>query len=722
MDFGFQQNTCATKTVQFSGSIPALQSYQWDFGDGQLNSTSQTPTVTYSAYGTYTIKLKVRDAGGCTDSVVKAIIVDNVYDNALVVNNDTTICLGDSVLLKASGAYADYCWKSSAGLVPASLDGYVKPTANTTYTLTSQVTGANLVVNPDFSSGNSGFISDYEYAYPNTTEGQYWVGTDNWNTSLSNCSDHTSGSGNMMLVNGAPSPNARVWSETLNVVPNTNYNFSVWLTSLGSTNPADLQFWINGVNLGNTIHASNTTCQWNQFSSGWNSGTSSTATITIVNNNTVINGNDFALDDIFFGAINTKTDSVTVNLTGLCDSVSIIGPDKICSASDTLTYSIYKSPGCSQQYSIEVDNSFARIVDQTETSVRLVFGQDGTTTIKVAYANNCKIVADSLSIDVKLSPASINLGPDLVTCRDSSFLLHAGPGFVSYAWQDGSSDSTFFVTAPGTYTILAQNLCGVQQKDSLKFIKTFAVPFAVVPSDAEVCEGDSVQFSASGGTSYSWSPAANFSLPNAASSRALVDATQNFTVSIVDAVCLRDTVIAIPVSASPGAQISVSKSNDVNCGNDSSHLVAAGGVSYTWTPGLYITRIDNGHVTVKPPNTTTYYVQGKNAIGCVGEDSVTVYFVKVGDQKLYVPTAFTPNGDGLNDVFRPVFIGPAAKYDFRIYNRWGQLVFRTNVPGAGWDGKFKSEKQRSDVYVYYITAEGDCNGQFEKKGTFVLIR
>jgi len=106
----------------------------------------------------------------------------------------------------------------------------------------------------------------------------------------------------------------------------------------------------------------------------------------------------------------------------------------------------------------------------------------------------------------------------------------------------------------------------------------------------------------------------------------------------------------------------------------------------------------------------------------VGQDSVTVYFNKEGEQKLYVPNAFTPNNDGLNDVFRPIFTGPATKFDFRIFNRWGQLIFQTNTPNEGWSGLFRGTAQPKDVYVYYITAEGGCNGKFERKGTFVLIK
>ena len=101
---------------------------------------------------------------------------------------------------------------------------------------------------------------------------------------------------------------------------------------------------------------------------------------------------------------------------------------------------------------------------------------------------------------------------------------------------------------------------------------------------------------------------------------------------------------------------------------------------------------------------------------------MTVYFTNEGEQELFVPNAFTPNSDGLNDVFRPVFIGPATKFDFKIFNRWGQLVFQTNTPGKGWDGSLKSIPQPQDAYVFIITAEGGCNGKFERKGSFVLIR
>jgi gliding motility-associated-like protein len=402
--------------------------------------------------------------------------------------------------------------------------------------------------------------------------------------------------------------------------------------------------------------------------------------------------------------------------------VRIDGPDKICNPSDTLTYSIYKSPNCTQQYNLEVDNAFATVVAQTPTSLKLLFKKNGSTTIRLAYSNACKVVADSLNISIKFSPKSIDFGPDIITCRDTAVMLNAGNGFTSYVWQDGSGDSTLQINSPGTYAVLAQNLCGNQLTDTFKLVKSIVSPFSVTPSTITVCKGDSVQFVASGGTSYSWSPSPNFSRAAGASTKALVNASQNFDVYISDPICNRDTTIIIPVIAKPGANISVVKSNDVNCSDDSAVLMASGGVSYTWSPNLYIARNYGGRITVKPYQSTTYIVRGRDAIGCYGEDSVTVNFFKEGSQKLFIPTAFTPNGDGKNDVFRPTFIGPSAKYDFRIYNRWGQMVFETKTPGIGWDGTTRGIPQKADVYVFYLKAEGSCNGNFEQKGTFALIR
>lgn len=724
IDFGYQQNMCTSKQVQFFTRIANLQSYQWGFGDGQINTNSPNPVINYENYGSYPVQLKVRYADGCMDSLTKFINVNDVYNSNLITNSDTTVCLGDSVLLKTSNSISDYCWKSSTGNIPVSLNNYVNPSVTTSYVLTSELTGANLVSNNNFSLGNIGFNSDYIYSTTNSAEGQYWIGTspNTWQSYFANCGDHTSGSGNMMVINGATVANKKIWSQSISIIPNTDYKFSVWTSSLESASPAVLHSVINNADLGNSMQLSTTPCQWKRYSVRWNSGNNTIANIAILDSNLIANGNSFAIDDIFFGEVTTQTDSLIVNVTGLCDSIKINGPKKICSTTDTVSYTIFKPQNCTLQYSLQVDNTFATIVSQTPTSVKLLFMQNGSTSIKVAYANNCKMVVDSIQLNIQFSPTSINFGPDVITCKDTSFLLNAGSGFISYLWQDASTDSTLFVNSPGTYLVTAQNLCGAKLKDTIQFIKSTVIPFSVQPLSVEVCKGDSVQFTAKGGNLYSWSPANTFNNSSSSNPKAVINRSQNFNVSISDTVCFRDTTITIPVNALPPALITVAKSNDVNCGNDSATLMANGGISYIWTPNLYISRNFGSRIIVKPLQSTTYFVQGKDAAGCAGKDSVMVIFSKTGDQKLYVPTAFTPNGDGLNDIFKPTFIGPQAKYDFKIFNRWGQLVFRSTTPGEGWDGNFRGVPQKNDVYVFYITAEGGCNGKFEQKGTFALIR
>lgn len=165
--------------------------------------------------------------------------------------------------------------------------------------------GANLVVNGDFSAGNTGFGSAYVFSSTNTVEGEYWVGTNPqiWNGAMANCSDHTGGSGNMMVVNGALSANVPAWCQTVNVAPSTTYTFTFWGTTASSLlNPAQLEVFINNVSLGAPVTMPNSTCGWQQYSFTWNSGSNTSASICIYDQNTQAFGNDFAIDDISFSS------------------------------------------------------------------------------------------------------------------------------------------------------------------------------------------------------------------------------------------------------------------------------------------------------------------------------------------------------------------------------------------------------------------------------------
>ena len=721
LDFTYQQNPCTPGSVQFSSILPPGIPYYWDFGNGITNTTSLNPSVLFSTYGTYTIKLRTNFSGSCKDSIVRSIVIDSLFGASLLNNIDTTICLGDSVRLRMA-SIGNFCWQSP-GIPSNGVSSFVKPAGQTTYKLIGEELGLNLIINGDFSNGNTGFTSEYASASSGVAPDTYFVGTSPavWNPGFSQCGDHTTSNGNMLMINGGIAT-SKVWYQTITVAPNTNYSFSGWIQSLTSSNPANLRFAINNVDGGNLIQAPTSACQWQKFTVKWNSGNNTSAAVAIISDNSGSGGNDFALDDLSIATFRIRYDSFTVNVTGLCDTIKISGSEKICSPNEVVNYSIYRPVNCSQSFTVNVDNSFADVISQDATSVKLKYKKDGQTTVYVSFNNACKVVIDSLPVRIRFSPTMINFGPDLLVCRDTSFTLHAGPEFESYLWNDGSTDSVRSVFSTGIFSVRAQNLCGLVLRDTIILTKQGIVPFSALPATVSACLNDSVRVSAAGGALYSWTPVASFAQPASPSTRAVVISNQSLTVAIRDTVCRRDTVIVIPVSVFATNPLVVTKTNDVDCSNDSSSLRALGSSQYTWSSSALAQPATTSHITVRPSRTTTFTVAAVDQNGCKSTDSVTVIFSKTNEQRLFVPNAFTPNGDGLNDVFRPVFTGPYKTFNIRIYNRWGQLLFQSGDPLKGWNGKFNNRDQPKDVYVYYLLADGECNGNFKQKGSFVLIR
>jgi len=164
--------------------------------------------------------------------------------------------------------------------------------------------GGNAVVNGNF-SGSSVTTSYILNNTPALQPGQYWIGSNPSaiNAGFANCGDHTTGSGNMMVVNGAPNQNTAIWSQTFNVTPNTTYKFEAWVASLSSASPAQVgTILMIGNNLfgGLSVFAPVTTCSWVRLCNEWYNFNATTVTISLINQNAATVGNDFAIDDISF--------------------------------------------------------------------------------------------------------------------------------------------------------------------------------------------------------------------------------------------------------------------------------------------------------------------------------------------------------------------------------------------------------------------------------------
>jgi gliding motility-associated-like protein len=154
---------------------------------------------------------------------------------------------------------------------------------------------------------------------------------------------------------------------------------------------------------------------------------------------------------------------------------------------------------------------------------------------------------------------------------------------------------------------------------------------------------------------------------------------------------------------------------------ESADLFAGGAFSFEWLPDA---TLDFGNVSnpvATPMVTTTYTVIGTSANGCTDTAMVTVTVLPMSH--LYVPNAFTPNNDGLNDVFRVIPDGSFDTILLQVFNRWGELVFESNHVNDGWDGNFKNHPQEIGTYVYHVVAtDNETLQTIELKGNITLLR
>lgn len=366
--------------------------------------------------------------------------------------NDTTICAGADLVLDAGAEYNYEFYSWSTGQATQSI------TVNTPgqYIITTGMVGSNLVVNGDFSAGATGFTSGY---VPGTggswgllsVEGTYAAATSPSavHTNFLPCTDHTTGTGNMLVVNGAGTP-VSLWCQTITVTPNTDYLFSTWITNaLNDPNVAQLQFSINGVDLGTPFTTTVNACEWVQFNATWNSGSNTSADICIINQNTSTSGNDFAIDDISFYEVCTVSDTIDVQVESFTVDA---GPD--------LTY-------CPNALETITATSDLQGVDFSwssgETTADLTATQSGTYTVTATSQLGCTATDD---VDITVTP--MNWGIDTVLTGPTA--CGQNNGYVSvltngtfdvppvYTWSGpgpGSSNqinaSVFQNLSPGWY-------------------------------------------------------------------------------------------------------------------------------------------------------------------------------------------------------------------------------------------------------------------------------
>lgn len=715
-DFTYKQDPCNPLTVQFFAEGENPVNAYWLLGDGSPVSGNTTPSHTYPAFGDYVVKFTARTNNTtCTDTITKTIAV-KVQKSDIILTPDTTICYGATKQLRTKPAL-DFCWSPTTYLDdPNSPNPITSTPRDITYYYNAQVLGNNLIVNGDFSAGNAGFTSEYAFIGTNTTEGEYFVGTNptTWNPNLSTCGDHTAGNGNMMLVNGSPVVDVNVWKQTVTVTPNTNYAFVTWIQALWPPNPAQLQFSINGQTVGDLITAIVPTCTWSQFYTTWNSGNNTTATIAIVNKNTAIQGNDFALDDISFSPVIIQRDSVIIKVDTPAlqvnnDTTICMGKPVPFTVTGASTYTWSPAEGLSTTTG---SNPIAAPITTTKYMVT------GIT------ADGCQ-AKDSVLVTVYTKPI-ITISNDIEICPGATTPLMVSGG-VSWLWSPAASLSNAAIANP-IASPAASTLYKVQVTDANNCTYPDSVLVSIKPRPAfsispnqPVCIESAIIITASGGINYQWSPAATLSDPNIASPVATPTVTTTYTVYASEPVCNFDSTMSVTITVNPKPVVHAQKSNDIDCTSPTSILTATGASAYLWSPAQYLDDPRKYNPLAGIDSTTMFHVTGTNQFGCSSEDSVQVTVNKFNQPIYALPNAFTPNGDTKNECFGLKKWGSIQLLEFSIYNRWGQKVFSTTNPADCWDGTYKGKYLDIGGYAYVIRAKTFC-GDVKRTGVVLLLR
>ncbi|MFT3979991.1 MAG: PKD domain-containing protein [Ferruginibacter sp.] len=154
--------------------------------------------------------------------------------------------------------------------------------------------------------------------------------------------------------------------------------------------------------------------------------------------------------------------------------------------------------------------------------------------------------------------------------------------------------------------------------------------------------------------------------------------------------------------------------------NQPVQLNATGGISYQWSPSTGLNASNIANPIAINSTDRTYYLRAYTPEGCESFDTLLIKIYK--GPEIYVPTAFTPNGDGRNDVLKPIAVGISAFEYFAVYNRYGELVFKSNDPGRGWDGRVKGKDQNTGSFVWMVSGTDYLGNKIFKKGTVLLIR
>ena len=827
LDFAINGNEhlgCAPHPVRFINNTTGATSFRWDFGDGNILSTTKnidTVTHSYLTPGTYLVKLLATN--GCSDTATtESITVFNKPVPAYTIDKHT-VCIGDKLRFTNSSSDAtSYLWKFGDGNVSTVVNPTHHYTKAGTYNvvLIAYRTSAPGVVCTDSIQQQVNVLS----SMPGNFEASSLVGNcipftvtftnkhqpsmvTTWDfgdgkTATGDVVTHTyTKPGNFTVSMSATVPEGCTYVATKVVQVNGPYGEMKYVGGVVCNNDAtrfeatvvntDKLVWNFGD--GTTLttsdrivfhtyaHAgkyvpsvtlqSNTGCNYpikgtdtlyvDKIKAGYQyteNKVCGTTTLHFRDTSHVYFGKKSITWDFGDGTTGTGpnpshtytasgTYTVQMTITGMSGCVETVTRQLNIAVYDKPVVDIVvKTKPCTNQ-AIEFVANIAAIdpishiqwtlsngVKGTGNPFKAVFNTPGNYSIQVIVGtvNGC---FDTASVNFTVDPSPvITASPDVILCRGGSTNLSV-TGATQYAWSPLNDISCTTCPNPRVspltttpYVVTGTNSFGCSDWDTV--VVTVMQPFKmnVSPNDS-ICIGSSSLLQASGASSYRWSPATGLSSTTIPNPIATPSVTTTYRVVGYDGFnCFTDTAfVVVAVGQYPTVELGPDLTLSTGTLQPLSSTVQNGPIrTWEWKPATDLSCANCPLPVAHIKKDITYTVKVTTPYGCSDTDTLSIKTFCESAQ-VFVPNAFTPDGDGINDIAMVRGKGIVTVKTFRIFNRWGEVVFeRNNFPPNetrhGWDGKVKGVIGGPDVFVY--TAEVVCeNGTtYTYKGNISIIK
>ena len=421
--------------------------------------------------------------------------------------------------------------------------------------------------------------------------------------------------------------------------------------------------------------------------------------------------------------------SASITIAVIASAISILTPDTTICNGGAVNIVVNGIPGAAYIWTPATNLSNPNIEDPIATpTVTTTY----TVTSSTGGIGGCPAQA-SITITVPNPNATI-LTPDTTICAGMPVNIRVSSGAgLTYSWTPAIGLNNPNIMQPiaiasvTTTYVLTETYAGTPCTASEQFTITIAPPLNVIATSAvQACNtGINLTVIPTGSDYlYLWTGPVSFtdSLPNPHIANVTSAEGGKYYVSVFDMAngCIGKDSTSVTINAVSLTLLTNVTTNQTISYGSSVQLNASNVNFYYWKPDDGT--LNNPNISdpiATPMQNTTYTVYGLDSSGCMDSASVTVNVIF---DSITIPSAFTPNGDGLNDIFRPIGMKYQKLVEFSIYNRWGQQIFTTNNKEKGWDGTFNGVKQEMDVYNYVVIAALDDGTNRFFKGTVTLVR